>query len=223
MKPLWERQLEEDLDWRMAELAALKWQILRHNKSELPYTSLLRALCAMLYAHYEGFCLFALNVYLEELEKAGIKRGDCRPAMIIFSLEEHFRYLRGDTSSRNCFDFFSVRLRQVLGERLAFERDPKTNEFKLKGRSNLYPAELAEQCQAGCLEVPAIVTYYQELRALVSRRNDIAHGRKVVIDDLAKYKPYEDAAVAVMHELAYAIITALNDQGFLAQVPEYYL
>jgi hypothetical protein len=144
--------------------------------------------------------------------------------MVLFSLEEEIRHFRGDTSTPRCYEFFTVGLKQLLDEKLVFERDPKNaSEFRLKGRSNLYPKLLQEQCDNGCLNVPAVVNHYQELRALVDQRNGIAHGRKVIIDDLAKYKPYEDAAVAAMHELAYAIITALTERKYLEPVPEFHL
>ena len=223
MKPLWERQLEEDLDWRMAELAVLKLQVRRHSKGDLPYTSLIRALWAMLYAHYEGFCIFAFNVYLEQIEKEGPKRSACKQPIVLLSLEEDIRRFRGDMSSEKCFHYFSVEMGRLLNEKMVFERDPKTNEFKIKGRSNLYPANLIEQCVDTCLNVPAVDAHKDELRALVGRRNEIAHGRKLIIDDFVKYPPYEDAAVAVMHELAYEIIKSINEKQFIEPIPEYHV
>jgi MAE_28990/MAE_18760-like HEPN len=35
----------------------------------VPHKALLRALWAMLYAHYEGFCLYALSIFLDEVKK----------------------------------------------------------------------------------------------------------------------------------------------------------
>ncbi|WP_433935604.1 MAE_28990/MAE_18760 family HEPN-like nuclease [Brevundimonas diminuta] len=42
--------------------------------------------------------------------------------------------------------------------------------------------------------------------SLVSRRNDIAHGKKVFIQDMTYYREYEDAASALMYNLALAIV-----------------
>ncbi len=53
------KQLEEDLDWRIAELGILKTQVVSARKGSDRYQVMLRALWAMLYAHYEGFCKFA--------------------------------------------------------------------------------------------------------------------------------------------------------------------
>src|SRR5690242_8802187 len=113
---LWEQQLEQDLDWRWAELAALKTQTIIHSKGSLAYRSLLRALCAMLYAHYEGFCLFALGVYLEQLESSQAHRQDYKESLVIFSLEREFRVLRSSSNSSDCYRFFRARMNDLLKE-----------------------------------------------------------------------------------------------------------
>lgn len=55
----WDKQLEDDLDWRQAELASLKSQVIKATNGSVMHQVLLRAMWALLYAHYEGFCKFA--------------------------------------------------------------------------------------------------------------------------------------------------------------------
>ena len=218
----WERRLEEDIDWRFEELASLKLQIAGHGKGTTTYRSLLRAMWAMLYAHYEGFCLFALRVYLDQLEKLGLKREECKEALVVFSFEKEFRQFRGDTSSPNCFKFFAQKLGLLLKSNLEFVRNDE-NEYDLTGRSNLYPKHLTENCNAVCLTVPVIATYEDKLRALVGRRNGIAHGKKIIIATLEDYQLYEEAASNVMLGIAYAIIDAMSNKTFLKEELEYHL
>jgi hypothetical protein len=52
----WDKQIEEDLDWREAELASFKILISSAPKGSVRESALLRAIWALLYAHYEGFC-----------------------------------------------------------------------------------------------------------------------------------------------------------------------
>ena len=74
----WSQQLEDDLKWREAELASLKEQVVISSKHSVRYQALLRAMLALLYAHYEGFCKFAWELYLDELQNSRIKRKDCK-------------------------------------------------------------------------------------------------------------------------------------------------
>jgi hypothetical protein len=97
----WARQLEADLDWREGELASLKHQVVTAKSGSVAERSLLRAIWAMLYAHYEGFCRFALNVYLKELENSGIARAKCLEPLAIFSLRKDFREFRGQWSDQS--------------------------------------------------------------------------------------------------------------------------
>jgi len=53
------------------------------------------------------------------------------------------------------------------------------------------------------------------LGLLVTRRNKIAHGQQEVVRDLTEYKHYEDATIEVMHDLAVAIVDALDNKSYL--------
>jgi hypothetical protein len=48
------------------------------------------------------------------------------------------------------------------------------------------------------------------LNKLVNQQNEIAHGKKLVINTLAEYQPYEEAAFLVMHKLAVAVVECLE-------------
>ena len=68
MQPL-SRALEEDLQWREAELVSLKLVAAAAEAGTVRHDATLRALMALLYAHYEGYCRFAL------VNRAGIPGG----------------------------------------------------------------------------------------------------------------------------------------------------
>jgi len=54
-----------------------------------------------------------------------------------------------------------------------------------------------------------------QLNKLVNQRNEIAHGKKLVISTLAEYQPYEEAAFLVMHELGVAVVECLEKKDYL--------
>jgi hypothetical protein len=208
-----ESQLEADLDWRVAETVALRLQVAAATPGSVEEVAILRALWAMLYAHYEGFCKFALDLYLDELMKAGARREACVDSIASFSLEAEFRKLRRDMSTDACWNFFQSSLPAALMDKLHFEE-------RLETKSNLWPNLLEENCKIANLKLTSIDDNRFKLRTLVSRRNDIAHGKRNIISSLAEYIKYEAAAFEVMYDLALAISEAIAMRTYLKPASE---
>lgn len=205
----WLKQLEEDLDWRLTELAILKKQVLLSSKDSDRYRALLRALWAMLYAHYEGFCKFAWDLYLDELQKSGVKRKDCKDEIAKLSLQKQFKTLKGDLSPESLWNFGQTGFKTMLEENLDFQ-------VKLETKSNLSPKVFKDNSRKVCLNCTLIDEYESKIKTLVSRRNEIAHGKKVIVKDLKEYEEdYETPAIEVMHELAILIVDCLDKKLYL--------
>ncbi|MHC5738580.1 MAE_28990/MAE_18760 family HEPN-like nuclease [Nostoc sp.] len=204
----WDKQLEDDLDWRQAELASLKSQVIKATNGSVMHQVLLRAMWALLYAHYEGFCKFAWDLYLDELKNAGVKRKECKDEIARLSLQKQFKELKGDLSLENLWKFTQTGLKSLLEENIDFQ-------IKLETQSNLYPNIFRENSLQVCLDCMLVEQYKIELKTLVVRRNDIAHGQKMIIKDLKEYQKYEDAALVVMHELAISIVDCLDNKLYL--------
>jgi hypothetical protein len=204
----WDEQLEDDLDWRQAELASLKSQVINATDGSVLHQVLLRAMWALLYAHYEGFCKFAWDLYLDELQKAGVKRKDCKAEIAKLSLQKQFKELKGDLSLENLWNFAHSDFKTLLEENLDFQ-------IKLETNSNLYPKLFRENSIQVCLECTLVEQYKIDLRTLVARRNEIAHGKKMLIKDVQEYQKYEKAALEVMHELAVSIFECLDKKLYL--------
>jgi hypothetical protein len=203
-----DKQLEADLDWRAAELAALRLQLATTQPGSTLAVAGLRALWIMLYAHYEGFVKFALEIYLDELERTGVVRDDCITALTLFSLEQEFRTLRSDLSSEALWEFFKISLPAALQQNLSFPVRPQQ-------RSNLWPNLLAEDCRLVGINIPSLAGNEKKLSTLVARRNEIAHGKRNIIRDLDEYKKYEEAAFDVMYGLAIEMAEKLRSRSYL--------
>ncbi|MEH1932803.1 MAG: MAE_28990/MAE_18760 family HEPN-like nuclease [Nostoc sp.] len=204
----WYVELDKDLNWREAELASLKVQLITTTKGTVAHKVLLRAMWALLYAHYEGFCKFAWDLYLDELQKAGVKRKECKDEIARLSLQKQFKELRGDLSSENLWNFVQINLKNLLEENIDFQ-------VKLETDSNLYPNVLMDNSRQACLDCILVDQYKIELRTLVVRRNYIAHGKEMTIQDITEYQKYEKAALEVMHELAISIVECLDKKLYL--------
>lgn len=204
----WSKQLEEDLNWREKELAALKKQVITAPLGSVTQQVLLRAMWALLYAHYEGFCKFAWDLYLDELQKANVKRKACKDEIAKFSLKNKFQELKEDLSSENIWQFAKTNFQNLLEEKIEFYSKLETN-------SNLYPNIFRDNILQVGLNCTLMDRYQIEIKSLVARRNEIAHGQKMIIKDLPEYKKYEDAALEVMYELAISIVDSLDKQLYL--------
>ena len=106
---------------------------------------------------------------------------------------------------------------------MKFERDKDGKEFKMKGKSNLYPQLLIDDCVGLCLVHDSVKTHQNRLKLLVERRNAIAHGKKLTIKDLDAYMEFEVVTLDVMCSLAIAIVTALNEGHYLEPIPDYHI
>jgi hypothetical protein len=204
----WEHQLEQDLNWREAELASLKILVAEAPSGSVRQQALLRALWAMLYAHYEGFCKFAWDTYLDHLQASAPIRGDCVENVARFSLSASFRVLRGDLSLPNLWAYCTTGFQGLMSQPVVFDD-------RLETDSNLWPDLCRENSAAVGLPHAAVDQHRARIKALVSRRNEIAHGQRMVIRSLDEYQEYETAAMEVMYELALGIVNCLSNRTYL--------
>lgn len=193
-------ELERDLDWRLGELATLKVAAtLAENSDAQRYTAILRALLALLYAHYEGFSKFAWDLYLQAVESSALPRSDLVDSLVRLSLAADYKALRGNLSDESLWTFVADRMPLALAE-------PATFPHRLVTESNLWPALYKANMNRAGLSDSEMVVREVHIRSLVSRRNEVAHGQSVGLKSLREYQSLEDAALAVMYDLAVAVI-----------------
>lgn len=215
---LFAKELEQDLDWRLSELAVLKIQAAQAAARTTLHGGLLRALVALLYAHYEGFCKQALRGYMELLVRHAVQRQALADNIKLLSLSHIFRKFHSDLSAPSCWKFFQNTLPTELVSPVSFALD-KNGEFLLEGDSNMYPALLSSNLDN--LNVPKsfVDNNAIRLKTLVDQRNGIAHGRKLTVSSLADYEAFEKVVSDVMYELAYCLVDAAEKKTYLLSPP----
>lgn len=204
----WAKEIEDDLSWREGELGILKLIASGASHDSSKYSSLLRALWALLYAHYEGFCKFMWVLYLGEIEKENLPRESLEHGLCIFSLQKEFKVFR----TSNDTDLFQrILSNKILKTRVSFPD-------RFEEESNLWPNVLIENCSKIGISCEEAKNNKKFLSTLVARRNDIAHGKKMQIKDLVEYQTYEDIAFLVMHEIAVSVAHNLENKSYLKRV-----
>lgn len=200
-------EVEKDLRWREEELAALKLLASSAVKSSARERALLRALTALLYAHYEGFCKFCWDLYVEVLSNQKPQKRTLIDSVKIAALESEILDLKKNMSHSDVVKF--------LDSYGTYCRVAQPIKINLDIDSNLWPDRFQKIMDRLSLSSDCIKTYNTEIRALVGRRNGIAHGEKLIIADIKAYEQFENCALLVMHELAINIADALEGQTYM--------
>ena len=203
-----QQQIEQDLAWREAEMASLKMLLASAPTGSDRQRALLRACSAMLYAHYEGFCKFCWTLMLDTIAAEDHVRSDLVEPLAKRSMIPVFRTFRGNTSDDALWRFADSDFRNSLSQVARFPDEIETE-------SNLWPKVSQKINNSVGLECPVLNTYEAELKQLVGRRNDIAHGEKLEIADIQRFQKFEHAAVVVMHELALGVAECLENRSYL--------
>lgn len=203
--------LELDLKWREAELASLKRLAITSSAETVAYQGLLRALWALLYAHFEGFTKFCWDTVLDHIQAEAIPTGELDRRYAMLALEGEFKVLRGDLASTSIWQFFDEVLPKALTAQAAF-----SDEGRLNTESNLWPNIFERESSKLGIECTELQKYRSRIKALVARRNDIAHGKSMVIANLSEYHDYENATLCLMHELAIKSIEVVDGKAYKA-------
>ena len=201
-------EIEKDLDWRVAEMATLKLLIQRSSTNSRTKQVLLRAAWALLYAHYEGFCKFALSVYYDALVTTEVKICDLPDTTQAYALSLKIKQMRNLPP----LDFLMA-IKNFDVETLRAEASFPTVDTK----SNLMPSLLKELIVDADLPLYEIDLHSQVLATLVRRRNKIAHGERDLIPEPDYYFDYENVVTKIMYALACAISDKLDELNAVAK------
>lgn len=204
-------QIQVDLDWREAELALLRKQLMQAKGKGIE-TVLLRANLAMIYAHYEGFCKFALGVYIDALDKIGLKRGQLKWAIAASSLRTFHEELKRLSDPGEFFTKIFLELEGKLEEKACISRPDQI--------ANLWPDLLLEWLTKLGLDRKEVEAHRAKLESLVSNRNQIAHGKRLIVKDLTELDTYAEAASLAMHGVFLGITNALEKRLYVRDAAE---
>ncbi len=205
--------LEGDLRWREAELVSLKRLAIVHNDNDIVLRATLRACWALLYAHFEGFTKFCWELLLDHVQSEGISVSQLSKDFQLLALEKLFRAIRGNSKSNSLWEFFNTSLPAEL-QNIAFF----PTECRLETESNLWPSVFERECARIGLKSTTLESSRVRLQALVSRRNDIAHGKNMTIKSVDEYSEYEHATLLVLHDLAVQVLNAIENKAYMTTI-----
>jgi hypothetical protein len=214
--------LEKELEWRVAEIRAL-----RNNAAGLPEVErarFLRAVLLMLYAHYEGFCKAALLEYVRAINNAKVSCDKAVPAVAAGAWAKVFGALSGDQKSKifkadlpDDATLHSLARRREFVERMDELRQVQVQfpEDVIDTESNLWPKLLRRNLYVVGLPPEWVDEHEGSVKRLLYMRNGIAHGaeRAGVTDQ--QYSDVETAVLKMMDALMLSIVDAIRGRVFM--------
>ncbi|WP_342750601.1 MAE_28990/MAE_18760 family HEPN-like nuclease [Termitidicoccus mucosus] len=215
-------QLEADFKWRQDELRFLQNQGASLSESDLEIYR--RALIVILYAHFEGFCKFALTVYVNCINGAGIKCDQANYALAAASLADLFAALRNPT--QKCAVFKNAlpddsKLHRFARDREFVERasyfgDKIVNisDSVIDTESNLKPIVLRKILYQLGLPHDLFKPFDGSIDRLLGMRNKISHGETKSGVTRKNYDEILAASFAVMTGITIEITNALMERRF---------
>jgi hypothetical protein len=216
-------ELEEDRLWRENEVRDLHNQASRRASIE-DQERMRRACLVLLYAHFEGFCKFALQSYANQINKLNLKCGEVNIAIARASMEDVFKEL---TSQKK-----SLLFRRDLSEDAQLHSRARQQDFLrrigefaklpayipdhiINTESNLWSYILRRNLFDLGLPLNFLDPFANDIDGLVHQRNGICHGEVKKGINALRYRRFNQTVVKVSSTLTSNIVQAFQDEHFL--------
>lgn len=217
-------ELEAELTWRQDEIRFFRNQLSNFLKEE-EQDKFRRALILILYAHFEGFCKFALTAYTKAVNDFGIACIDANPFIASASLYDVFQSLMN--FDKKCLIFKNELPDDTKLHRAAREKDflVQFNDFfkrkvtipegVVDTESNLKPNVLRKNLFRLGFKHDFFENEEGHISNLLSRRNNISHGADRDGVTQESYTKIESAIIQIMNQMIVFVMDALKDKAYL--------
>jgi hypothetical protein len=223
-------ELYRDFDWRFDEVRRFQY-LVDSQESTLKSDELRKSLVLVLYAHFEGFCVFSLEHYLAAINRAKLSCRISSPAVVAGAWELLFKAMQhGDEKCevfRNSLPHDEGLHRHWRRRHFIEELDrlldlPVTLPEKvIDTESNLKPSVLKRNLFLLGLDYQFVEPHADDIQNLLKRRNNIAHGDQRRGVPKSEYKEFDDAVFIICYRLIDFMTESFHGAKFLRVQPEY--
>lgn len=221
---LW-AEMEEEQEWREKELRFFQNKLSQIPEENTSDRELFRkATVLLIYAHYEGFCKFALTHYVRAVNSSGLECSDAIPAIAAASLSDLFSALRNPGAK--CDEFrnelpddtklhiFARDREFVTDLRRFLSRPVNIPEDVIDTESNLKPVVLRKNLFRLGFPHDAFATLEGKINLLLNIRNSVAHGNFKLGIPSQTYITIQDASQFVMSAIKRVVMNAIEESSF---------
>ncbi len=186
-----EDALSNAIAWRKKELATLKSLVRSGSHSRSKLNCLIRSGIAILYAHWEGFIKEAGTAYLEFVSRQRLTYQELTPNFIAFAMKKQLNEARQTNKAiiyNQVVEFFLSGL--IQRSQIAYD------DSAINIESNLSSAVLRNIVHMLGLDYSAFESKEKLIdEKLLKRRNHIAHGKYLTVDETEFAEIYDQIIV----------------------------
>ncbi len=217
-------QLEEELAWRIEEILFFQNQCSYISKLD-QQEKFRRALVLLLYSNFEGFCTFALQLYVTAINQEEVECSLANYAIVAASLHDVLVTLR--TGNKKAVEFKSSapddsKLHLFSRDREFVEkaydilkRKVRIPEGTVNTESNLNSVVLRKNLYRLGLPHEQFQSLEPEIEKLLGLRNKIAHGESKQGVNVLLYEQLRTSALNVMSEITTGLTKAFSEKKYL--------
>jgi hypothetical protein len=202
--------LDEDFSWRIKELNIIKNKIPRVKNSSVrddEQDALIRAGITILYAHWEGFVKFAADCYLNYVSLRGLKHNELQSCFLALCLKKKINELE-----TNKFELQKLAVEFLLDE--LEKRAYIPYEGIIQTKSNLKFWVFRDICIIIGIDYKKYQLKEKAIdRQLVERRNNIAHGKYLLVD-YDGYISIYNLVIEMMRNIKNDIFNAASNENY---------
>ena len=221
--PVIRAELEDEQTGRQNEMRFLRNQ-LANISDPSEKMQFRRVLVLMLYAHYEGFCKFALSQYLRAINRAAIRCEEATSAIVagawskVFTAMERgnqkseiFRSSLPDDAKLHRF----ARRRDFVEQFSEFAKQvAQVPEDTIDMESNLHPTVMQKNLYLLGLGHDVFSKHDSDILHLIYWRNNIAHGSDKKGHTENEYERLESTMFKIMDDLMDIIMEAIQKERY---------
>jgi hypothetical protein len=201
-------EITGNLDARRLEITNLRRIVQNYVGKALEATAVRMAI-PMLYAQWEGYIREVCQLYLECIEKSGMKVRELRADLVAHLWTGRLKPLVGGVSFEKKRDIALLALTS-LDTPVKFAE----SERMINTKSNLSFDVLEDIADHLCLDITGLNPSKRHLDALVHIRNNIAHGSRPRTLDVGFFEEQATFLLKLMEDFEHALIDALETQRF---------
>ena len=201
-------EIAANLDGRRLEITNLR-RIVQNYVGKALESTAIRMAIPLLYAMWEGYVREVCQLYLECIEKSGIRIRELRADLVAHLWTGTLKPLVGGVN-------FEKKRAVALLALTCMDSPVKFTDGDriIDTKSNLSFNVLADIADHLCLDITGLIPYKKHLDALVHIRNNIAHGSRPQSLDIDFFEEQAAFLLKLMEGFEKSLIEALESQRF---------
>ncbi|MEJ5143267.1 MULTISPECIES: MAE_28990/MAE_18760 family HEPN-like nuclease [Acetobacteraceae] len=197
--------LDKEMGWRLKEIAAFK---VASNRNGHEKRFFIRAGIALVYAHWEGFIKTTSELYLQFVDNRGCTYQQLKSCFAVFGLKGKLSTLSSSFQAEKNIEVFDF-IRSELSNTARLQLSSAINT-----ESNLTSKVFSNIAKSLNMPIGNYTTKFNLIdESLVKRRNAIAHGEYLDIDQ-REFENLSDEIIKILREYKTDLLNSASQETY---------